>query len=447
MAQQSPTPRHPLPPLPLDEAEALAWGALHRRLRQLQGFGLLIYLVHTPALASRLQTRLAEFLRQRGQVLVSVQAAHSEDFADYALSALLREPPANLGAYWLDLHRGMGQPAWDAQRRTLLTRLNERRSRLEAEFAVPLIVLLPAAGIAEAASLAPDLWHIRVLTAELQARLPAADGANAVQVSASANVLGGGLLPQGLEEDVQRALDYWHRQWQACFDDFTVGELRSDHPKLGALSIWDGVNAIETCLAYGRHEQARGVATDLLGLARLRVSTAPESGRDRALRDVSVSLNNVGRVAQAQGDWSGAEQVYRESLELSRELAKRLGGTPESLRDVSVSLNNVGRVAQAQGDWSGAEQVYRESLELRRELAKRLGGTPESLDDIAVALVRNAELAQGQRQALLAEAATIWGGLVQRCPQVARYASNLKWVQDALKAGPNIPTDRQVDTP
>jgi hypothetical protein len=68
--------------------------------------------------------------------------------------------------------------------------------------------------------------------------------------------------------------------------------------------------------------------------------------------------------------------VYRESLALSRQLVERLGGTPESLRDLSVSLNNLGRVAQAQDDWTQAEVVYRESLALSRQLVERLGGTP-----------------------------------------------------------------------
>uniref|UniRef100_UPI0035B4F5C7 tetratricopeptide repeat protein n=1 Tax=Methyloversatilis sp. TaxID=2569862 RepID=UPI0035B4F5C7 len=115
--------------------------------------------------------------------------------------------------------------------------------------------------------------------------------------------------------------------------------------------------------------------------------------------DLSVSLDNVGGVARAQGDWSQAEAVYRESLALSRQLVERLGATPDSLRDLSVSLNNVGGVARAQGDWSQAEAVYRESLALRRQLVERLGATPESLRDLSVSLtnVANVEQQHGTR--------------------------------------------------
>ena len=46
------------------------------------------------------------------------------------------------------------------------------------------------------------------------------------------------------------------------------------------------------------------------------------------------------------------------------------GRPPESLRDLSLSLNNVGRVAEARGDWSQAEALYREGLGIRRTLAE-----------------------------------------------------------------------------
>ncbi|NRT55916.1 tetratricopeptide (TPR) repeat protein [Leptothrix sp. C29] len=160
-------------------------------------------------------------------------------------------------------------------------------------------------------------------------------------------------------------------------------------------------------------------------------------GTPEALRDVSVSLNRVGKVAQAQGDWSGAEVAYRESLEISRQLVERLGGTPEALRDVSISLDNVGQVAQAQGDWTGAESAYRESLGIRRELVERLGGTPEALDDLAISLVRLATVREPADAAGLSEAATIYASLARQCPQVAAYADRLALIQDLLDTRKN----------
>ncbi|WP_315134515.1 hypothetical protein, partial [uncultured Actinomyces sp.] len=58
-------------------------------------------------------------------------------------------------------------------------------------------------------------------------------------------------------------------------------------------------------------------------------------------------------------------------------------GTPESRRDLSVSLNNVGRVAELRGDLGEAADCFQESLGARRELVELLG-TPESRRDLSV---------------------------------------------------------------
>jgi tetratricopeptide (TPR) repeat protein len=133
-------------------------------------------------------------------------------------------------------------------------------------------------------------------------------------------------------------------------------------------------------------------------------------------------------VASAQGDWAQAEAVYRESLALRRQLVERLGGTPEALRDLSVSLNNVGRVASAQGDWAQAEAVYRESLALARQLVERLGGTPESFDDLAVSLLNMAAVPPGSAD-LRDEAMGIYETLTGRFPVVKQYAERLAAVR------------------
>ena len=72
-----------------------------------------------------------------------------------------------------------------------------------------------------------------------------------------------------------------------------------------------------------------------------------------------MSLNNVGRVAQARGDWGGAAESYEESLDISRDLADSLG-TPESLRDLVVSLGNLAGVVEQLGDTERAESLRAE---------------------------------------------------------------------------------------
>jgi tetratricopeptide (TPR) repeat protein len=385
----------PLPPtralLPLEAAAQQAWQLLERRLRLLHGFGLLVYSVRTPALADALKARLAEHLRGQQRRLVVIASPHPEQFAELSLKTLLGVPEsADTGAYWLEAHRGAGRALWDAERRELLLRLNERRSILEAEHHAPLILLLPAGGVADMARLAPDLWHIRLQSTELAAALPVVlpDG-----MDRAVEAIDQPLTPEA-EAEVEAALGYWFDQWRRNFDGLSAYELRSDHPRLWDIALWDGGRALDVCLQYGRLDQASMVAQELLSVSRLRAQA--ESDQPLHLRDVSVSLDKVGAVAQAQGDWTGAEEAYRESLEIRRQLVEWLGSTPEALRDVSVSLEKVGAVAQALGDWMGAQEAYRESLEISRQLVERLGGTPGALRDVSVSLNKVGAVAQAQ---------------------------------------------------
>ena len=386
----------PLPPSrvlpPLEAAAQQAWQLLERRLRLLHGFGLLVYSVRTPALADALKARLAEHLRGQQRRLVVISSPHPEQFAELSLKTLLGVPEsADTGAYWLEAHRGAGRALWDAERRELLLRLNERRSILEAEHHAPLILLLPAGGVADMARLAPDLWHIRLQSTELAAALPVVrpDG-----IDRAVEAIDQSLTPEAAAE-VEAALGYWVDQWRLNFDGLSAYELRPDHPRLWDIALWDGGRALDVCLQHGRLDQASMVAQELLSVSRWR--------------------------AQAESD------------------------QPLHLRDVSVSLNKVGAVAQAQGDWTGAEEAYRESLGIRRELVERLGGTPEALDDLATSMVRLATVREPADTSLLSEAATIYAALVQRCPQVTVYADRLASMQNLLDTGKNAFPDPRPD--
>ncbi|MFM2329878.1 MAG: hypothetical protein RLZZ494_1981, partial [Pseudomonadota bacterium] len=127
-----------------------------------------------------------------------------------------------------------------------------------------------------------------------------------------------------------------------------------------------------------------------------------------------------------------AQRVYQESLEIRRQLLERLGATPEALRDVSVTLDNVGKVAQAQGQWEEAQRVYQESLEICRQLLERLGATPQTLDDLALVLLALADIpGLAQAPQWRAEALNLTQQLVQRFPDVPRYAQRLAALQAA----------------
>ncbi|WP_141699311.1 tetratricopeptide repeat protein, partial [Candidatus Thiosymbion oneisti] len=73
-----------------------------------------------------------------------------------------------------------------------------------------------------------------------------------------------------------------------------------------------------------------------------------------------------------------ARTAFTESLEIRRRILQRLGETPEALRDLSVSLNKVGKTDQQLGDWQRARDAFTESLEISRRILQRLGETPEA---------------------------------------------------------------------
>ena len=155
-----------------------------------------------------------------------------------------------------------------------------------------------------------------------------------------------------------------------------VLETLADFPAPLRSQVADVVLAI--AMTFGAVDAAAPAARERERLAR---SLVESLGTPEARRDLSVSLNNVGRVTEVRGEWDAAEAAYQESLGLARGLEESLG-TPETRRDLSISLDNVGQVAEARGDWDAAEEAYRESLEIRRELDD-LMGTPQAQQDVS----------------------------------------------------------------
>ena len=158
-----------------------------------------------------------------------------------------------------------------------------------------------------------------------------------------------------------------------------VLETLADFPAPLRSQVADAVLAI--AMTFGAVDAAAPAARERERSARGLVESL---GTPQARRDLSVSLNHVGRVALVRGEWDAAEEAYRESLEVRRGLEESLG-TPESRRDLLVSLDNVGRVAEARGEWDAAEAAYQESLGLARGLEESLG-TPETRRDLSVSL-------------------------------------------------------------
>lgn len=337
---------------------------------------------------------LLEWLKRRlvpqGQPLQAFEAPGSLVAEPEAwLDSLLTNWPAlalKPGSLWALMHLQGQDRRWNDARLRFLARINERRFLLESQVKRPVVLVLPAGFRDLARRMAPDLWHIRAASHVLLAsRLPgrplgAIPGFGMAAAVTDATVLPS---PSAALEDPMGVVQAWRS---------AVSQRAGRQAYLPLAQA-----AVLALLQMGKSAEAAEVAAQALALARRRAeATEATPPAASALRDVSVSLNFVGDVARAQGDWDSAESAYRESLEIGRALVERLGGTPESLRDVSVSLHRTGQAARAQGDGGKAEIAFRASLEIHRVLVERLGGTPESLRDVSVSLSNLAALATAQ---------------------------------------------------
>ncbi|HEV2471256.1 MAG TPA: tetratricopeptide repeat protein, partial [Chthonomonadales bacterium] len=92
------------------------------------------------------------------------------------------------------------------------------------------------------------------------------------------------------------------------------------------------------------------------------------------------ALHAAGTLARNQGDYTAAEDLARQSLEIKRSLSDRQG--------VAASLSNLATLALTVGDYRVARSRYEEAMEIQRALGNRQGITTSliGLANIAVEL-------------------------------------------------------------
>ena len=325
--------------------ERIAVNLLRHLEWQAEGFSLIFLFADVgPSfqLAAWLDERLSGDGRPLQQYEVKDDFVREPEIAVDRFVAEFAAMSARPGGIWYGMQRHPGDARWNRARTLFLARLNERRFLLERDLKRPLVLVLPAHFRPEARTIAPDIWHRRHLSEELRVATAGAGGAETSALAESTlNLIEAGdrSLPaydewQRMQSAVPTTQIYLPTAWRACNDLLTAG----------------------------RPADADAVAQQALTIARERAPKANEAG---ALRDLSVSLDNVGQVARMQGDWAQAESVYRESLSLSRQLVERLGGTPEALDDVADGLLNIARLP------SGDNAAKAEAVAIYQALAAR----------------------------------------------------------------------------
>jgi hypothetical protein len=151
-----------------------------------------------------------------------------------------------------------------------------------------------------------------------------------------------------------------------------------------------------------------------------------------------------------------AGKHYGDGLDIRRLLVGRFGETPERLRDVSVSLDRVGDVAERQGDLVLAGKHYGDGLDIARLLVERFGETPERLRDVSLSLDRVGDVAERQGDLVLAGKSLKEGFAVldrvpeeMRIPFDAEVRESLQRLEGKIEAAkailneeaPSVPTE------
>ena len=391
-----------------------AWSDLRHHLDWTQGKGTLVFIAtESRAQAESLRERAALWAQRTGEPWMRAPA-------DESTAPWLRRHLPQPGILWVEL--------WDdAARLAALHVLNEVRIRFARPGGGCLVLCGPVHLLEEAAHEAADLWSIRsfahvvgsvvpsraetvlerieappssddgyrsvwrvTLPAEMRDERAAAvlrDVDRARALLSSDPVRARRFLDGSKNADSELARVLFglvRAEIGGVLNDIVTVEINlfstlkhmADFPSGFRVQMADAALSIGE--RFGAYDAAAAAAEESLGIRR---GFADSLGTPESRRDLSVSLENVGRVAEARRDWDSAARAYEESLGIRRGFADSLG-TPESRRDLSVSLENVGRVAEARRDWDSAARAYEEALEIVQELAKTLKN-PEVRNSLA----------------------------------------------------------------
>ena len=117
--------------------------------------------------------------------------------------------------------------------------------------------------------------------------------------------------------------------------------------------------------------------------------------------DLANSLNNLGYLLQAQGDYGGARGYHERALAMHEALYPK-DRYPHGHPDLAVSLNNLGSLLQAQGDHGGARGYYQRAWTMSEALYPK-DRYPQGHPDLAGSLNNLGHLldADGQLTAAL----------------------------------------------
>jgi tetratricopeptide (TPR) repeat protein len=399
------------------------WEKLRPRLALHDGFWLGYLFSSDLHIIDELRTRSTNYGRLQVRTTDSRQAARPGELVR-EMPWLLGEHSANLSLAWLIGVAGEPEPwrpAWSA----FLRRLNERRDLLRQVLPGGLLMVCPPRLLGTVRESAPDLWSYRAMVVEATSAIPLpvpAPARTPAPEPAAAYPDLGWLVAAGPDTEPSRTIrpalrraaaalqanhpaDAVAAAQEALETAESAGDRALAHASLArALSARDDPVAAQVharrALGYRLplgHPVSDGLLeilaqspdpgeilaarTAQVDIARLRAGWDDHS--PESLRDLSISLDNIGDIQQAQGQLDNALTNYTESLQLRRQIHTTYGQTPQTLRDLSISLNNIGTIREAQGQFEQALASYREAEAVYGRLREVYGPPLASEDEWA----------------------------------------------------------------
>ena len=154
-------------------------------------------------------------------------------------------------------------------------------------------------------------------------------------------------------------------------------------------------------------------------------------------RDLSISYNNLGDIAKARNDYNAAEGYYTKALEISEKLAEKYPEDPQMQRDLSVSYNKLGGIAETRNDYKAVEGYYAKDLEISERLAEKYPEDPQMQRDLSFSYNNLGDIAKARNdykaaKRYYAKALAIREKLAEKYPEDPQMQRDLSFSYNKL---------------
>lgn len=243
-------------------------------------------------------------------------------------------------------------------------------------------------------------------------------------------------------EDVEEArrADHEALRWRREVVAFERQSSGRDHP----MSLLATDELIGALLTVAQVEMLRGGCLDtaevhLREMLDLIAASESEGRHDNAVstRQKWSALYELGRVRLMQGRATEAVSDYQQAEMLAEQMVRALPDALVCRHYRWCARIGLGQAHEQDDRPASAWRAFSDALPDARWLLAVAADSVErssAASGLALTLQELARHDEAHASELLSEAATIYASLVQRCPQVQRYADNLQWVRDRLAA-------------